>query len=636
MKKNTYKIMPIILVIMVMFSTICLPSTKVMATSTGTTTDGLYNYTKYTIASDSVANDYVEITHYNGSATEITIPDEIGGLPVTSIGRAFEGCSGLTSITIPSSVTSIGDYAFWGCRRLTSITIPSNVTSISVHAFEDCSGLTSIIIPSNVKSIGFAAFEGCSGLTSITIPSNVTSIGADAFVGCSGLTSITIPSNVKSIGFAAFSECRGLTSITILSGVTSIGLDAFSSINSNAIFYVPNERIAGLIGSEYKHFILITVTGIPALNDINVDNGTDVSSIGLPTSVEVPLSNATTTSAAVTWDNGSPTYNVNDPRTYTFTGTLSLPSGVANPHDYKAVINVIVKAASPIIPPEPPIPPTPPVPIIPPVTEETTPAAVTIKGTTRVGNTLEAVVLTNDNARFTTSAGVTYEWYRLSDKTSENGDEIGDNDTYRLTSNDKSKYIKVVAKYDGKAFEYIVGPIRKIEESNSSSSSSSDDSNSNSNNSNGNITAQVKIPENIPNGWQKQSDNTWKYGENEKAVIGWKQINGIWYSFDSNGTMETGFKQEENKTYYLENSGAMATDWELINGSWYLFDEHGVRIISWAQADGKWYYLNPNGVMATGWISLDGKWYYLYGDGSLAVSTTINGYNVDENGVWVN
>ena len=128
---------------------------------------------------------------------------------------AFYRCSGLTSITIPDSVISIGSSAFSGCSGLTSVTIPDSVTSIGNEAFSGCSGLTSITIPDGVTSIGSYAFSGCSGLTSITIPDGVTNIGSNAFSGCSGLTSITIPDSVTSIGEGAFSGCSGLESITI-------------------------------------------------------------------------------------------------------------------------------------------------------------------------------------------------------------------------------------------------------------------------------------------------------------------------------------------------------------------------------------------------------------------------------------
>ena len=104
-------------------------------------------------------------------------------------------------------VVSIGNYAFYGCTRLTSITIPESVTSIGNSAFYDCSSLTSITIPESVTSIGNYAFYRCSSLTSITIPNNVTSIGNYAFAYCTSLTSVTIPNSVTSIGEWAFRGC---------------------------------------------------------------------------------------------------------------------------------------------------------------------------------------------------------------------------------------------------------------------------------------------------------------------------------------------------------------------------------------------------------------------------------------------
>ena len=169
---------------------------------------------------------------------------------------AFSGSSGLTSLTIPSSVTEIGSYAFEDCSGLTSLTIPSSVTSIGWYAFEGCSGLTSLTIPSSVTSIGWSAFSGCSGLTSLTIPSSVTSIGYYAFSGCSGLTSLTIPSSVTSIDDNAFSGCSGLTSIYVYpEKVPILGTGVFSGCDAkNCTVYVPTGTYDDYWLSEFGYF----------------------------------------------------------------------------------------------------------------------------------------------------------------------------------------------------------------------------------------------------------------------------------------------------------------------------------------------------------------------------------------------
>jgi len=142
---------------------------------------------------------------------------------LSTIGNVFWKCTSLRGISIPKTVTSIGDYAFYECSGLESVTIPSSVTSIGAHAFEWCSGLKSVTISEGVTSIGADAFYGCNGLESVTIPSSVTSIGAHAFERCSGLKSVTISEGVTSIGAYAFYGCNGLERVTIPSSVTSIG-----------------------------------------------------------------------------------------------------------------------------------------------------------------------------------------------------------------------------------------------------------------------------------------------------------------------------------------------------------------------------------------------------------------------------
>ena len=157
----------------------------------------------------------------------------------------------MTSITIPNSVTSIGNYAFYCCRSLTSITIPNSVTSIGGAAFYSCSGLTSITIPNSVTSIGDEAFCHCTQLTSITIPNSVTSIGASAFCNCSGLTSITIPNSVTSIGDYAFASSH-IYSIYMQS---SIPAALNGTLGNNPLIYIPDNTKSAYEtawGSDYR------------------------------------------------------------------------------------------------------------------------------------------------------------------------------------------------------------------------------------------------------------------------------------------------------------------------------------------------------------------------------------------------
>ena len=168
------------------------------------------------------------------SLTDITIPST-----VTSIGNdAFYDCSNLQTVIFDgdSQLQSIGSYAFSWCSKLTDITIPSSVTSIGDNAFNRCSNLQTVIFDgdSQLRSIGEYAFNDCSNLTEITIPSTVTSIGTFAFDGCSNLQTVTFDgdSQLQSIGEYAFNNCSGLTEITIPSSVTSIGTYAFNGCSN--------------------------------------------------------------------------------------------------------------------------------------------------------------------------------------------------------------------------------------------------------------------------------------------------------------------------------------------------------------------------------------------------------------------
>lgn len=204
--------------------------------------DGIY-YNLYGAYSE---NPYAEVTYnsssYNSYSGNITIPYSVesGGKTyiVTKIGKnAFRACTGLTSVVIPEGITSIGDWAFYGCNNssFTSITLPSTVTTIGGtgtgtsdgRVFYNCTYLESINIPSGVAYIPVYAFYGCSSLSSIEIPSSVTSIGTNAFNSCTALSSVNIPSGVTTITSYVFNNCSNLTSIVLPASISTIEEKAF-------------------------------------------------------------------------------------------------------------------------------------------------------------------------------------------------------------------------------------------------------------------------------------------------------------------------------------------------------------------------------------------------------------------------
>ncbi|MCD7828513.1 MAG: leucine-rich repeat domain-containing protein [Clostridiales bacterium] len=236
------KILGITLSILLVFSSI---PVFAMAATSYTSDDGYLTYT--------VSNNKATITDCDTSiGGAYTIPDTLGGYPVTAIGKyAFEDCKTLSNVTIPDSIISIGSYAFEDCSTLSNVTIPDSVTSLGSSAFYNCASLSSITIGNGVTSIGNNAFYSCGVLSIVKIGNNVASIGDYAFYKCVCLGNIIIPDSVISVGEYAFGYCTALTNVTIGTGVTSIGTGAFRNcLNLKSITIPANVTsiVSGSIG----------------------------------------------------------------------------------------------------------------------------------------------------------------------------------------------------------------------------------------------------------------------------------------------------------------------------------------------------------------------------------------------------
>lgn len=157
----------------------------------------------------------------------VTFNDGLDG-----IGSSAFSDSGLKTVTLPNSLTYLGDYAFSNCKDLASISIGTGITEIPYKCFTGCNALTSVDLPEHVTSIGGGAYSYCNGLVSITLPSSIQAVGASAFASCSNLEEVVIPDNVTTLGEKAFQYDKKLKHVQIGKGVATLEKDLFNSCES--------------------------------------------------------------------------------------------------------------------------------------------------------------------------------------------------------------------------------------------------------------------------------------------------------------------------------------------------------------------------------------------------------------------
>lgn len=188
----------------------------------------------------STINNKVTITkcpeNYEGA---LTIPSKIGGKSVTAIAdMAFANCYSITSVVIPDTVKTMGQYAFNGCQALKKVTLSKNCKVVSDSAFSECPVLTTVVIPEGVTTIDDSAFSNCVALKSLKLPFSITKIGNYAFYECDSLTTVTVPQGVDTIEDYAFANCSKLKKVYISFGVRRIEFAAFQNCKNLTDLYM--------------------------------------------------------------------------------------------------------------------------------------------------------------------------------------------------------------------------------------------------------------------------------------------------------------------------------------------------------------------------------------------------------------
>ena len=227
------------------------------ASSTGgTASDGTDTYKyEYTVndGTATITKFLGPVDPANNGPYDIEIPSELGGHPVTGLGKysfaanPYDGhqgnplCSKIRSVTIQQNVTSIGDRAFDGCSALTTLSLGEKIKTIGNYAFENCTSLTGVTIPQSVTSIGYYAFEGCTHLNPLTIKGPITSMGNYAFAGSTYLTSLTLYDDIQTIGNFAFLGSTSLKTVTLPKNLTSIGEYAFANCSELESITIPEK-----------------------------------------------------------------------------------------------------------------------------------------------------------------------------------------------------------------------------------------------------------------------------------------------------------------------------------------------------------------------------------------------------------
>jgi len=243
-----------------------------------------YEDIHYSLSEDKT---YYSVYGCNTSAIvgEIEILEAVYDLPVKSIDSSvFADCVGLTGVTMPNSVTNIGENAFYGCKQLEEVQFSSALETVGEYAFYGCENLMEIVLPDATKDVGAYSFVGCVSITELVVGDGVTSIGKQAFLGCEALMSVTLGKSLKKVDYYAFADCKSLTNVSFGGNMSDWAQIKFGGDKSNPLYYAKDFSVQGKTVREFS-----TAQGVTAIENWaflgnkdlqNVTVGGGVQSIG--------------------------------------------------------------------------------------------------------------------------------------------------------------------------------------------------------------------------------------------------------------------------------------------------------------------------------------------------------------------
>lgn len=534
------------------------------------------------------------VFQYNGNEEEIVIPDQMEGHAVNKLaGGLFYQNTTLTKITIPDSVTAIGNNAFWYCSNLKEIDLPEKLAEIGEDAFFNCSSLCEVTLPESVTKIGRFAFDSCTSLKKINIPNGVTELLQGTFYDCSSLKEVTLSENLKTMDQSAFHACTSLEQIELPESLKSLGFWTFYHCSSLKKITLPKNMescwnsFVDCTDLELVQVESPTIAKALALNGDYEDLFQYVKTFVFPNSIQKIGDDVLNNYAEKTeFKQQNTEYTAYSNHVHQWKeleesdyvecqkdGNImyscqkcGLEKAEWMPaHDFGTPVYTWSEDNSTV-----------------------TAKRVCSRNAQHIDeetvNTVEKEVTAptcTQDGQITYEAEFKNEAFKTQTKTAAGekalGHDFQNGVCTRCHEKRTGKWIKDKTRW---WYRYSDGSYPKDE--------------------------LCKI------------NNVW-YGFDADGWMqkGWQKISDVWYYFKETGEMQTGWLLNKGTWYYLNSDGSMAKGWNTINKSRYYFKENGAMQKGWLSEKGIWYYLNSDGSMARGWITINNARYYLKETGEM-------------------